>query len=165
MKVRKRVKWDAAASAAENAREVLPRLAEAFFAEGRKVAKKSSDVERLHDFRLSVKRFRYTLEMFQPLYGAALKERLKALHRLQQLLGAMNDCVTTRHILLTTSDAQGVVPRKLLKHLDETEKASKKKALKYWDSKFAPPDEEAKWVRYLRSYAGRARRSAATRTF
>jgi len=142
----------------------LPRIAEAFFSEGRKVARKSSSIEKLHDFRLTVKRFRYTLEMFRPLYGDALDNRLATLHRLQQLLGAMNDCATTRRILLATSDAQGVLLQQLLRHLEETEKTSKKKALKYWKSTFAPPEEETRWIRYLRSYAGRIRRAAPSQS-
>jgi len=161
MKPRKRVKWNPEATAADNALRQLPRLAEAFFAEGRKAARKSSSIERLHDFRLTVKRFRYTLELFRPIYGAALDRRLSDLHRLQQHLGTLNDCATTRGVLLATSDEQGVLLSQLLTHLEETEKASKKKALKYWKACFDPPEEEAKWVRYFKTYAGRAQHATS----
>lgn len=162
MKMRKRVKWNAEATAADNARQQLPRLAEAFFAEGKKAARKSSSIERLHDFRLTVKRFRYTLELFRPVYGAALEQRLSNLHRLQQHLGTLNDCATTRGILLATADAQGVLLSQLLTHLEDTEKAYKKKALKYWKANFAPPEIEVQWVRYLRTYAGRSQRTTSS---
>jgi len=156
------VDWEAAASAVQNARTHLPRLAEEFFAIGRRAARKSVKPETLHRFRLAVKRFRYTLEVFRPLYGPALDERLSSLHRLQQHLGVLNDCATTRQILLDSTYRKSVSVKQVLARIEEKERAGKRKALKYWNSQFASPDEERKWVRYLRVFAGRSRRIRAS---
>ena len=51
------------------ARRELPRLAEAFFREGRRAASQEASAKQLHKFRLAAKRFRYTLELFAELYG------------------------------------------------------------------------------------------------
>jgi len=45
-----------------------------------------------HEMRIAAKRFRYTLEAFGALFDDGLKGELRALKRLQDLLGEMHDC-------------------------------------------------------------------------
>ncbi|MDD1719440.1 MAG: CHAD domain-containing protein [Methanoregulaceae archaeon] len=45
-----------------------------------------------HALRIDVKRLRYTLEAFAPLYPDGLKDRIGALREIQDLLGEMHDC-------------------------------------------------------------------------
>jgi CHAD domain-containing protein len=45
----------------------------------------------LHQLRLGLKRLRYTLELFTPVYGSVLDESIKTAARLQQSLGDMHD--------------------------------------------------------------------------
>ena len=84
------MKWKSTLSASANAHSRLPKLAENYFAAGRKAAGKHSP-KALHRFRISTKQFRYALELFGPVYGASLKRRLKALHKLQDALGKISD--------------------------------------------------------------------------
>ena len=78
-------------SVAENAREVLPKLARKYFEAGRDAVSEKRPPDELHGFRLETKRFRYTLELFRPVYGPQLDRYLKALHELQGALGKVSD--------------------------------------------------------------------------
>jgi CHAD domain-containing protein len=98
--------WDCSSPVEGNARRALPSLATEFFAAGTIAARKSEDYEKLHQFRLLAKRFRYTLELFQPVFGPEMNRGVKALRELQDKLGAMNDCVTA---LALIADNPGAV--------------------------------------------------------
>lgn len=84
------MKWQPSLSADANAHRILPQLAADYFKAGRKAASKESP-KALHRFRISTKRFRYALELFEPVYGPTLKKRLRALHKLQDSLGKISD--------------------------------------------------------------------------
>jgi putative phosphoesterase len=45
-----------------------------------------------HAMRISAKRLRYTLEIFQPLYDGGLKDEISDIKRFQDVLGEMHDC-------------------------------------------------------------------------
>ncbi|HEY1759543.1 MAG TPA: CHAD domain-containing protein [Bryobacteraceae bacterium] len=75
----------------------LPSLAREFFAAGRAAAKASATVRQMHAFRLSVKRFRYTLEILGGKAPSGI--RMDAVRGLQDRLGAINDCVTTAELI------------------------------------------------------------------
>jgi putative phosphoesterase len=45
-----------------------------------------------HAMRIAAKRLRYTMEIFNDLYGDGLKGAIKAIKKLQDLLGDMHDC-------------------------------------------------------------------------
>lgn len=49
-------------------------------------------MEELHAMRITAKRLRYTMEVFQPLYDGTLKESLKVVKKVQTLLGDIHDC-------------------------------------------------------------------------
>jgi CHAD domain-containing protein len=91
--------WDWEQDAAHNARHVLPGLAAGLFTTGDHAAAAGATHNTIHEFRLQTKRFRYTLELFQPLYGAELERGLNALRGLQDKLGLINDCVTTLELV------------------------------------------------------------------
>ncbi len=46
----------------------------------------------LHEIRKGLKRLRYTLELFLPLYGERLGEQIKKIKTLQDILGELHDC-------------------------------------------------------------------------
>ncbi|MBZ5609681.1 MAG: CHAD domain-containing protein [Acidobacteriia bacterium] len=102
------MKWNRSQSAAANARRLLPKLAEKYFEAGRKAAGKKRSPKALHRFRIATKRFRYSLELFQPIYGPTLDRRLEAVRGLQQNLGALSDYQTIRTLL---SDDQALDAR------------------------------------------------------
>ena len=94
--------WDAGSGPAENARRVLPQDARKLFEAGDAAAAPGAAHDAMHQFRLSAKRFRYTLEIFQPVYEARkadMKRGLDGMRGLQDRLGAINDCVTACELL------------------------------------------------------------------
>jgi CHAD domain-containing protein len=85
------MKLEPAQSVAANAREVLPKMARKYFQAGRDAVGQKRPAGELHAFRLQTKRFRYTLELFRPVYGPQLDRYLKALRELQGTLGKISD--------------------------------------------------------------------------
>ncbi len=49
-------------------------------------------IQKHHAMRIAAKHLRYTLEAFDELYGGGLKETIKSLKQLQDILGEMHDC-------------------------------------------------------------------------
>jgi CHAD domain-containing protein len=49
-------------------------------------------IARHHAMRIAAKRLRYSLEVFEPLYGRPLKGALRCAKELQTLLGELHDC-------------------------------------------------------------------------
>src|SRR5271154_7497990 len=86
-------------SAEENARVVLPKMARKYFEAGRKAIEGKRPPDELHGFRLETKRFRYTLELFRPLYGPQMDRYLKALRELQGALGKVSDYQAIQRVL------------------------------------------------------------------
>jgi hypothetical protein len=60
---------------------------------GASAAEADAAPAQLHAFRLSAKRFRYTLELFEPMYGPMLAERVEQVRKIQSVLGERQDCV------------------------------------------------------------------------
>ena len=158
MKKRETILWNPTDTTVENAQAKLPDLAAGLFAAGRKAIKQKGKTKPLHEFRLAVKRFRYTLEIFQPLYGPALDSRLAKLRRIQQYLGAINDCRTTRALVLETQKIKSLLAKEILSQLDSREKEKIRQFHRYWQETFNVPGEEKRWIQYLYTYAGRSRR-------
>jgi len=142
------MKWKTSVNAATNARRVLPKLVEGYFDAGRKAAGGKRGSKALHRFRISTKRFRYALELFEPVYGASLKRRLKTLHTLQDALGKISDCQT----ILDMLEGDKAIEAKL-------ERAMKRKSKEFrlqW-RKFDSNGQLKHWKNYLAR--GTARKS------
>ena len=78
---------------------VLIRMAEKFIQAGDQAAEAHSSAGDLHSFRIRAKKFRYSVELFRPVYGAAAEEWLGRMKRLQTVLGDMNDYRVTRDLI------------------------------------------------------------------
>jgi CHAD domain-containing protein len=118
----------------------LSALAEDFFQTGDAAAAPDSSYQTLHRFRLRAKRFRYTLELFERFYGSEMATGAKTLKHVQDLLGAINDCVTTIDLLPDDPIAVAAIQ----KRLDERTRLFQK----YWRSRFAP-QKRAWWRQWL----------------
>ncbi len=79
--------------------QILARLAKKFFRAGDLAAEENSSPSDLHGFRVQAKKFRYSVELFQPVYGQAADEWLGQMKRIQKLLGDMNDYRVTREMV------------------------------------------------------------------
>ena len=82
----------------EAASRRLAPMAKDFFKRGDHAADKAS-AEGLHQFRIAGKKFRYSLELFEGLYGPPGKNLLEETKDVQSLLGAINDCRTVRDMV------------------------------------------------------------------
>ena len=152
MPKQQRVEWDDQASAAANARRTLPGIVGAYFAEARELLAeierrandgKRSSAERLHRLRLISKRLRYTLELFRPLYGTGLDERLAELKRLQDVLGEINDAATSAAMIRKTAGAE-----RMLRYLEQRAAQKTAEFRRAW-REFDAPDRQEQWLRYL----------------
>jgi CHAD domain-containing protein len=106
-------------NAAENARILLPQLAEKYFKAGRKAAERDLSPKKLHGFRLATKQFRYSLELFRPLYGAKLDRKLGTLSKLQSVLGKLSDYRSARTLLEGDQTLEAKLARATRKKLKE----------------------------------------------
>ena len=132
--------WDCARPVDVNAHRALPRLAKEFFAAGTVTARAHPDYERLHQFRLLAKRFRYTLEMFEPVFGPEIARGVKELRGLQDKLGAVNDCITALSLIAANPDAVAAIEKLL---------AGREIALRsYWRERF-DSRQQAWWLDWL----------------
>ena len=148
MKKSRTVDWNVAISAGENARHALPRLAQEYFALGRVAAAPGASPAELHAFRLASKRFRYTLELFLPLYGPRLAERVGQVRKIQSLLGDRQDCVVLGE-RLKKEDGPPAELRVILQKLNADGRVLEEKFRRHWHAAFDAAGEEAAWVRYL----------------
>ena len=146
MAKRDRILWNASNSAAENASLELPRLAQAYFRAGRMIFRVIPSARALHRFRLDTKRFRYTLELFAPCYGPGLEQRLARLRKIQDYLGEINDCVTTRELLgRQNATVSSFLSRRM---------AAKTGAVRsYWRETFDAGGQDRWWTDYLARFA------------
>ena len=148
MKKSRNVDWNTAISTGENARRALPRLAREFFAQGRAATEPSASPAELHAFRLSAKRLRYTLELFLPLYGPRLAERVDQVRKIQSLLGDRQDCVVLGE-RLKKKDGPPASLYATIEKLSVDGRAIEEKFRRHWHSTFDAAGEEAAWIRYL----------------
>ena len=153
--------WDASKSAAENVAAVLPTLTEKLFERGRKAVESVDSMDALHGFRLRVKRYRYTLELFRPCYGPGMEKRLKQLKQLQDRLGFMNDCASARSLAEQHDPATWPGEAEFLEFLSARADLLVRDFRTYWRESFDAPGELQSWTRYFRYYAGRNNSRAA----
>jgi CHAD domain-containing protein len=95
----------------EYARRLFPAMLEDLFRAGRDAARMGSSHQRMHQFRLKTKRLRYTLELFETVYGESTKPMMGSLKKLQEKLGAINDCATTIEMVRRDRGAAAAVRR------------------------------------------------------
>ncbi len=150
-------KWDEALTLAQNARSELPMATGRYFKAGRDTFGGEITPATLHAFRLHTKRFRYTLELFQPIYGPTLDQMIGSLRRLQQLLGDINDCEASRKLALSLGDRRSIQVRRLLRLLDRRQ-VEKTAEFGRWWQQFDRPGASRRWINYLAAFPGRTSR-------
>jgi len=124
----------------ENARRLLPAMIGELFRAGREAARPDSSHRKLHQFRLKTKRVRYTLELFESVYGGTTTQIMESLKGLQEKLGAINDCATTLVMIRRDRDAVAAVRRLA----GEREAAFRE----YWKKRFGPR-QRVRWKALL----------------
>src|SRR6266849_1945380 len=143
---KRKFSWTTGQSSVQNAAEVLPAFASAFFVQGRTLTAQAAP-EALHVFRIQAKRFRDTLELFQPCYNRRLERLLKLLRELQQTLGELNDLAATRRLLVDRGlEKSG---QNLCDKLDARITEKTEQFFSVWREPFARENEARRWVNYL----------------
>jgi len=132
--------WKLDQSLEANLSRALPALAEEFFDSGTVALAAHASYQKLHQFRLQAKRFRYTLELFERFYGSEMASGAGILKELQDRLGAINDCATTIVILGRDPGAVAAMGKLLRQRRAVLEK--------YARSQFVPQKLEW-WKRWL----------------
>ena len=140
------MKWVLDQTTSDNAAKHLPALATEYFHAGRKAVKSGKSPAELHSFRGRTKQFRYSLELFQPVYGAPLDLKLEALRDLQTLLGKVSDVYTTHELLRDDP--------KLARQLQRDGKKKVAKFRDYWKKTFDKAGELKAWKQFLAQTSG-----------
>ena len=130
----------------EAARRLLPAMTEELFRAGREAARPKSTPHRMHRLRLKVKKVRYTLELFEPVFGAEIKTVMELLKELQEKLGSINDCATTLEMIRLDRGAAASVRRLAAGREGEFRK--------FWKVHFVPR-ERVRWKAVLSAADGK----------
>jgi CHAD domain-containing protein len=120
-----------------------------YFAAGRAAAKPGTAPPVLHAFRLETKRLRYTLELFRPLYGPGLAERIEELRRIQELLGQANDQVVAAGRLAKRAETDAAL-QPALAVLQANVKSLHTAFRRFWRERMDDAGIETRWTNYLR---------------
>lgn len=83
----------------DTAMQMLPPIAGKHFKRGEKAARVKTSPHELHRFRIATKKFRYTLDLFAPLYGDSVASLTDGLKNIQTLLGDINDYETVNRMI------------------------------------------------------------------
>jgi CHAD domain-containing protein len=117
------------------ANKALGRIAKDFRKQGSEASSPEASPDRLHRFRIASKKFRYALELFQPLYGSSLDPVIENIKGLSALLGDINDCVTVGEMV---SDYKG--GNKLADRLRKRQHKKTVEFRNYWKEQFSRRD-------------------------
>ena len=139
----KRIKWDEAATAAQNARRKLPVLVKEYFAAGRMITRGKPSPAVIRRFTLRTRRFSYTLELFQSCYGPRLAQRLEALRRVEQFSEELHACAAARRTLGKMSDIR------LRRFLDGRAVSKLAEFRAFWTAEVDAKGQERAWREYL----------------
>lgn len=139
-------RWDESVDLRANLRKRLPKLARKYLESGDDALLTEKEWEEVHDFRLATKRFRYTLEIFEGLYGPGMRQRLDDLRKIQKLLGEANDLIVTAGLLESIPETEAL-------RAEFTARAGRKlKRLRaWWRTTFESGPARKRWCRYLAS--------------
>jgi CHAD domain-containing protein len=141
-----KLKWNRREDPAANASRELPRIIDDFFAGTRQAIAEPGWPRNLHGVRLASKKLRYTLELFRPIYPAALEVRLDELKKLQDWLGDAHDASASRELLGRATLSQYPAMREFL----EKRAAAKTAAFtRYWEKTFDAEGQQAWWTNFL----------------
>jgi CHAD domain-containing protein len=152
------LKWRAALEAANSrneesfgraaiegtARRTLRRMMKDLFQHGNEAAGSKASPDDLHVFRIAAKKFRYSLELFTPLYGPSLNRGLARMKLAQTLLGDINDCETVAKLV---SQLEG--GDKLASRLRKRQRRRTEEFREYWSAEFRDGEQLRSWMDHL----------------
>ena len=151
--------WNERATAAANAKRVLPRMMADYYSGVRKALEAKPSPASLHKVRLASKKVRYTLELFKPCYGKAFSEHMDALKDVQTSLGEVNDAVAAARLI---GDAMPQSPRRkaIRAYLKKRAQEKAEEFRMHWLEQFDAAGCESRWLGFLSKPKGGARKAA-----
>jgi CHAD domain-containing protein len=138
-------------AANELAQRTLGRGAKDFLKQGNEASSPAASPKDLHRFRIASKKFRYALELFQPLYESSLHPVVESIKGASTLLGDINDCVTVAGMV---ADYKGNNP--LADRLKKRQDKKTEEFRKYWKSEFGDGERLRESIDRLKSPEPRA---------
>ena len=136
----------------KTAEQTLRRMARDYFARGNEASKASAPPEGLHRFRIATKKFRYTLDLFAPLYGPPLGDRLASIKHIQTLLGDTHDCVIVRELVSHYDGSDNLMARLRKMQRKKTEEFQQR-----WHEEFGDAKKARSWIDFLGNLEGKPR--------
>lgn len=151
-------KWRSALLACQVQDGLQPRLRRAarkFLANGEAAAAEKASAEDLHRFRIEAKKFRYTLELFEPAWGDPVSQWLARLKPVQTVLGDVHDSFMARDIAERFGGS-----REIDAWLKRRQRRKLREFRRLWQESFPVPDQPLRIAALRRP----ARKPAASTT-
>jgi CHAD domain-containing protein len=126
------------------ARKVLSPIAKDFLRHGDEAASPKASAHDMHRFRIVAKKFRYTLELFQPRYGSVLDRGVAGIKHTSGLLGDINDSATVGEIVAEYEGA-----RQLTRHLKKRQDKKTEEFRDYWAEQRKQGEQLRTWIDHL----------------
>jgi CHAD domain-containing protein len=119
------------------ASRILPDIAARHYERGERAAEAETSARKLHRFRIATKKFRYTLDLFAPLYGESVDALAGELKHIQTLLGDLNDYATVRSMLrsMTAENPDG---DQIGQDIAKKRREKAEEFREYWAKTFTP---------------------------
>lgn len=86
---------------------LLPHMVKEHFQRGRKAVEDGAAVDMLHQFRITAKNLRYTIDSFEDFYGDSIGDIVSHLKEVQELIGDIHDCAVTRDLVKHAQTSEG----------------------------------------------------------
>jgi CHAD domain-containing protein len=131
------------------AQRILPPMVTEHFERGEAAAAKKMPAHKIHSFRIAAKNYRYTLDLFAPLYPNTLPLLIDRLKEIQALLGDINDCATARRIVKKSADDDSV-RKSVLSGLRERQKKKTKEFRDQYTAEFSSAAARKQWQNSVR---------------
>lgn len=120
---------------------ILPPMSKEFFRRGKHAARDEARAKELHRFRIAAKKFRYTLDSFEWVYGGSVDGLILQLRRIQKQLGEINDYASVRRM---------VSGRKIRAALKRAQRKKVEQFRRRWAAQFSGADVVREWMETLR---------------
>ena len=129
----------------EMSRQILCQMVKDFLKYGNEAASPTASLEDLHRFRIVARKFRYTLELFEPLHGSSASNRgVARIKRAQVVLDDINDCNTIASCL-----AQCDGGNRLAGRLRKGQRKKMEEFRQYWSEAFRDGEQLRRWIDHL----------------
>lgn len=132
------------------ARQTLRNMTKDFFQSGDDAAGSKASAEDLHRFRIAAKKFRYSLELFAPLYGTSFDRGLERMKAAQTALGDVNDAASVASLVTELGGGARLVARLRKRQRKKTEEFRE-----FWSAEFQNGQQFKSWMDQLRVGATR----------